>query len=378
MESRNKEITKEEGEPDWLDLPLDLVRAIEFKYILSNVGTKDFNYAFAADVCPLLIYKEPQDNKAIHYYSPAFNKIFRVACPYDLSCTSIHLTSNGWLLVSPGEYKYSLINPFTGSMHKLPDIMHESYSRSVCAFSSPPPPSPSTKLPDNFMIFGIYCIVMIVSITLYIDGNWSEEMRFENEYKFQLSDCTPIYRNGLFYCMSMIGNIATYDPIEEDWTCLYEPRAIMDIDEVDECYFFELKGELVSFFLKRKRIIMFRLNEEVMAWERIRNCNLDGNEALFLGCPTSSLSRVWEDRMSNKVFFAKVLDVMESIDAQVKEIEGRFFFVPKNHCTNCVDEDDGDGNLGGVCCRSLEDKTIYDFEMSKWWTGSMWYNPMYF
>lgn len=377
-QSVNREIKEDmDSETVWSSLPLDVLNMIKHKMILSGFCLNLFpEYAFPVDRSPLILYKRGIEDDVLHYYSPIYHRSFIVACPVDISNTVLCLESNGWLLLSKGELEVLLVNPLAGISHKLPNMKPPS-QLGICAFSTPP----SLPLPDNFIIFKIFCAYTVVMIGLFINGDWISNKFYESSYRFQLSHSTPIYRKGLFYCFSVVGNIATYNPVKDEWICHDKPGAIdrKVIGNENTCNFVEVKGELISVFQdgKRNRLTILKLNEESMEWDNCSNCFLDGNMTLFLGYPRSIVSSVWKHSISNKVVFEKVFGEEKIVHAEVREWEGRVYFVDKTSCLIHTvaqeQENENDGEKKGVCCCTFANSVEYDDYNSKEFVFSLWY-----
>lgn len=272
-------------------------------------GDDDDDVAYAIDeVSPLLLYYKKLEDGACNYYSPAINKSFAVSCPHDLSGTIFHCaSSDGWLLLSRGEFEMFMVNPFTGAYRNIPNLNIPN-TFSVITFSN-------MASDDDFMVVGIRCFHEFAWVQFCQGGgDWSELLRYEFSREFKMCDSNPVYHRGLLHLLGTDGTLATFEPDlnEHKWEILDKPGPVdMDVDDIEQCFLVECKGELMSVFIERddKFVSVFKLNQE-MEWEEVSS--LEEEQALFVGCPNSIASKVPE-AMQNKVFLPRVFGKPEMI-----------------------------------------------------------------
>ncbi|CAO2191644.1 unnamed protein product [Urochloa humidicola] len=200
-------------------------------------------------------------------------------------------SKDGWVVVSGGfkDERIFIINPFTGDLVEDPPMLTGCYSYNGISFSS------NLASPDC-LFFGINSSHSgeFVGVHTWKHGedHWSEQ-EFEYQVAFPVAHNNPVLCCGKFYCLGRKGNLGVFDLGSKDprsaWKILDKPEPIhaeMDLFDHDHegrefCYLVELKGELVSVFMRNdaEPPRVFKLDKTKMAWIEVEDI---GGAALFL------------------------------------------------------------------------------------------------
>ncbi|XBI49516.1 hypothetical protein VPH35_113070 [Triticum aestivum] len=208
-------------------------------------------------------------------------------------------SKDGWVAMSDSSDidDMYIINPFTGDIVEMA-ILDWEYNFMGLSWSSMDPESPD-------------CIFFAVNSRQ--DGKavgaltWrhGEAKWFERHLEYYEGDPFPVaYNNPIlfhdkFYCLGRKGNLGTFDSASDTWTILEKPNPIHGREF---CYLVELRGELVSVFMRNadQPPRVFKLNEEEMAWTKVQDI---GGAALFVDFRVSYSVVSPEAGHGNRIYF---------------------------------------------------------------------------
>ncbi|CAL4999066.1 unnamed protein product [Urochloa decumbens] len=311
--------------PPWHDLPLELL-----ELVVSNLSLVDrlrfpavckswskVSYPVEqAKVWPWLMHCSKQDG-ICKMFDPLRGKEYtlQVETFETIGHHIFRSSKDGWVVVSGGseDDEIFIINPFTGDIVEDPPIFDDHYNYYGISFSSMP-------VSPDCLFFGITGSNSGVFVAVH---TWKhgEDRWNEHEFEYQVSPfpvaCNnPVLFHGMFYCLGRKGNLGVFDLGSKDtksaWKILDKPEPIhaeMDLFDHDHegrefCYLVELKGELISVFMRNaaEPPRVFKLDETKMAWIEVEDIS---GAALFLDIRASYVVASPEGGHGNKIFFPR-------------------------------------------------------------------------
>lgn len=259
----------------WSDLPIDILYIIlsllpyqcypHFASVCKAWRSCTFP-VYPADRFPLLAHFRKWGDGICRYYSPLSNKTFIVDCPLDLSGNvALFYARHGWLLLY-SRSEITLFNPTTNALHKSPNLLHVMLGAHGIAFLGNPP--------NQCIVFAINSRrERDVDIFVWKCGEDSYSFtEHNNNLPFVMSrSSNPVPLHGLFYCLGREGNLGVYDPNNDTWTVLSEPKQFKV--SYKESFLVESDGELLAVVVgKRDRPLhIFKLNRTSLAWFAVKS-----------------------------------------------------------------------------------------------------------
>ncbi|XP_010264545.1 PREDICTED: F-box/kelch-repeat protein At1g57790-like [Nelumbo nucifera] len=276
----------------WADLPKDLLERIVSQFSL------DGNILFSA-VCkrwqsvalplrrlqsPLLMSFSRISLGKCTFFDPSDGNSYERCIPY-LKTKTIRYSKHGWLLVcNSASGENSLFNPFSCERVELPFSYLDAR---IVAFSSEPT-SPSC------IVIGVKTFVegYIIVMTCRPGAKEWRSHFFRDKVQFRMAWISPVFCDGLFYCLDENGRLGVYDPKLNTWTVISPP--VNDLPEEvmpKYCWSFqylvESRGKLlmVVLFYPDEPIIL-ELDRSKNVWTSVKSLD---NRTLFLS-PSASIS----------------------------------------------------------------------------------------
>ncbi|CAN1270201.1 F-box/kelch-repeat protein At1g57790 [Linum perenne] len=333
----------------WADLPSDLLESIRerlfgkdctvFLSVCKNwrsVPSPRIKHIAApvSDIVKhpfLLRFRSKQNDYLLSYcelYSPAYNKMYLIDS-FDglLGDAQIHSSNYGWLLMSQC-HMFFFLNPSTGNIIKLPHLPEHSFlSFNRMGFSAPP-----TSL--GCEVFGLVDMLNVERVNIGITkqgGSWEwtqfvdhrswglpnvmkqeiTSKRFVHRSKSKrsilsrklkgnrcrippiqclgkfewCSSSSPVFHNGVFYCLSKYGILGEYNPKKtyKVWRLINttKHRAFLG-DILDEPYLMEsCNGELISVVVgaRGESVTVLKFDENLNIWQNVSSLQ---NQVIFL------------------------------------------------------------------------------------------------
>ncbi|GMH09911.1 hypothetical protein Nepgr_011752 [Nepenthes gracilis] len=294
----------------WSDLPAELLELILNELTLkenirvSGVCKRWQSIAVSIRVVnqPPWIMYFPKFGDFHEFYDPLTRNTYSVQLP-ELCGSRVCYTKDGWLLLyRPRTHCLFFFNPFTRRLIKLPRF---EMTYQIVAFSCAPT-SPSCIV---FTVKHISPTVVAISTCHPGALEWTTA-NYQNRLPFVSSIWNKlVFSNGLFYCLSLTGWLGVFDPKELTWNVLVVPPP-----RCPENFFAknwwkgkflaEYEGEImVIYTCCSENPIIFKLHQENMVWEEVKN--LDGI-TLFASFLSSHSRTNLPGVMRNSVYFSKV------------------------------------------------------------------------
>ncbi|KAL5712746.1 hypothetical protein ACHQM5_014887 [Ranunculus cassubicifolius] len=305
-----------------IKLPMDILHSIAMRLPLP-VDCVNFRLAcktFANSV-PKIQWRIDPLGSTIQYPWLMHSKRGKSGCSFlDPMCNVTHcfdipgllgskiwFSKDGWLLMARSRSMF-LLNPFTKATIQLPDLNGDFAFRGL-SFSAPPTSS-------ECIVFGICNPIYDRVVVCYVrlgEEAWTCIEHENQGVKFNLSDCNPVFHNGMFYCLGRechMGIFHLKDDRTGDWKVhlLPSPRA-----SVHQNYLVESNGELLSVFVGSKGswVCAYKListyfsGDLTMQWRSLKSL---GDQMVFVSRSTSLSLKAANDGMRNKIYFPLLFD----------------------------------------------------------------------
>ncbi|KAF9621465.1 hypothetical protein IFM89_021769 [Coptis chinensis] len=317
-----KENVEKPNSPNWIDLPLDILLSITMKlplpgdYINSRLVCKTWasslpptirwtvNPICSATQCPWLMFSN-RGSRTCSFVDLTSNATHSFDMP-ELLGAQICFSSDGWLLMSKGEYSMFFFNPFTTVTIELPDLP-QSFLFSGLSFSSLPTSA-------ECVVFGIMPITYNFTDVCYLrlgEKAWTW-IQCDHEIRITLSYTNPVFYDGAFYCLSQERHIGIFDIKDgkSDWTILGEPQPYKSIIEeknkpyksMNENYLVGCDGELFSVYVgpKGKWVDVRKWDYSKSKWMVVHSLK---DKMLFVSRSTCVSLKATKEGMQNKIYF---------------------------------------------------------------------------
>ncbi|WJX22669.1 hypothetical protein P8452_11952 [Trifolium repens] len=248
--------------------------------------------------CPLFVFSEKDVFTFLHPKHGLESKSI-IKFPQDLHRNrnlEICCSKDGWLLLVAFHLGYQVFfNPFTKEVLPLP-FGNKEISNIRCFGMS--------HSPTSYECVTVELIKINTITTAYVhhlrEGRQHNIIEFE-ESKFPLFNISPAFHNGLFYFLSVTGNLAVIEVIREEirLKVLQKPQA--PCSSHFNNFLVECDGNLLSVFESpfAKGVQVFKLNEYTMTWMKVKSLK---NHMIFVGKTSfSALANI--SGMENKIYF---------------------------------------------------------------------------
>ncbi|KAJ3690115.1 hypothetical protein LUZ61_019279 [Rhynchospora tenuis] len=212
---------------------------------------------------------------------------------------ALRFSRGGWVVVTEGNKRVFILNPFTAQVINLPSLKNYMFDR-ISFMSEPTSP--------DFVIYGFFFQICgeFVEISSWRPGDedWTV-LEFWPSISFFPSSNNPVLFQGEFYCLGRKGELGVFNPVLQSWNvlCKPEPVHLIEPNYGDEyCHLLELNGELISVFrtdATNKPISVFKLNQLEMVWEKVEYL---GDMTLFVDRRNSIAIPSPEKKYANRIY----------------------------------------------------------------------------
>ncbi|KAJ4768135.1 F-box protein family-like [Rhynchospora pubera] len=220
---------------------------------------------------------------------------------------ALRFSKDGWVVVTEGNKKIFMLNPFTGQVIKLPPaptLPFKDYIFDGISFMSDP------ASPD-FVVYGFVFQICgeFVEISSWRPGEeeWTL-LEFLPDIPFYPTSNNPVLFQGEYYCLGRKGELGVFNPELKTWNVLSEPEPIFPnapwyVSEYS--HLIELDGDLISVFRTdelKQPIRVFKLDQSKMVWEKIEDL---GNMTLFVDHRNSIAIRSPDTKYANRIYVTR-------------------------------------------------------------------------
>ncbi|XP_077240047.1 F-box/kelch-repeat protein At1g57790-like [Tasmannia lanceolata] len=267
-----------------------------------------------------------------------FDPILKISHPIqkipDMEDVTVHCSKDGWLLMSQNKTrifsKFFFFNPFTKAIIQFPVLCNHFPLHGVALSSSP-----SSSDCKVFAIANVTPFGLALYTCSHGDNTWTRD-GFKNHRRFSLSQCNPVFYDGVFYILGMNGSLGCFDPMKNAWSVLTMADSKKDVAEntwkslIVQDFLVESGGKLVRVSVyKGGTIRIFCLNHPKKSWGNIFCFNhpkmeweeiyiLD-DQTLFLSRHTSISTTMPVIGMQNKIIFRQICCKNQCVVFSLKE-----------------------------------------------------------
>ncbi|KAJ4809965.1 F-box protein family-like [Rhynchospora pubera] len=307
----------------WDEVPIELVELLFSRLSLVDClrlpsvckgWSKASRFIPKERVWPWLMHLPNRRYKACNFFDPLYCKEYTVKSDAVVVARD-HLTfrysKNGWVVVTEGNTRVFILNPFTGQVINLPPLPLKNYTFDGISFTSVP------TSPD-FVVYGFFFqrCGEFVEVSTWCPGEeeWTV-LAFQPSIPFFPSSNNPVLFQGEFFCLGRKGELGVFNPELETWNVLCKPEPIYLSEPsygVEYCYLLELNGDLVSVFRTEETkapIRVFKLNQSEMVWEHLEHLT---GMTLFVDRRNSIAITSPEKEFANRIYVPRFDGGMDS------------------------------------------------------------------
>ncbi|KAJ3708740.1 hypothetical protein LUZ61_012445 [Rhynchospora tenuis] len=264
----------------WDELPIELVEFLFSRLSLVDClripsvckgWSRASPFIWKERVWPWLMHLPNRKYNACKFFDPLYCEEYTVksdAVVVARDYLTFRYSKNGWVVVTEGNIRVFILNPFTGQVIDLPLLPFKNYNFDGISFTSVP------TSPD-FVVYGFFFQICgeFVEVSTWCPGEeeWTV-LAFQPSIPFFPSSNNPVLFQGEFYCLGRKGELGVFNPDLETWNVLCKPQPMyLSVPSygVEYCYLLELNGDLVSVFRTDETttpIRVFKLNQSEMVW----------------------------------------------------------------------------------------------------------------
>ncbi|KAJ4975150.1 hypothetical protein NE237_000256 [Protea cynaroides] len=295
----------------WSELQRELLELIVFRLCLEDIVRlscvcKEWQHVarslHVVNQSPWLLFSPFRDGK-FKFLDPSQGKLYSDQIP-ELKNKYILCSKDGWVLLYDLPYSVILFNPFTKSRINIPHCspLYFDHFALSCGPTSP-----------DSVVFGIRSndAYRGVTITIFRPGDAKCKIESCQNTDRALFSCgaTPVFCNGLFYCLSRLSDylVGVFDPQKHTWIILpVSPPNLPPLrsDQRRVMHLIECKGKLllVSVSYPDKPFI-FKLDLSQMKWVELESLN---GATLFVSAKSSLSATDVPGISRNSVYFSKI------------------------------------------------------------------------
>ncbi|KAJ4807141.1 F-box protein family-like [Rhynchospora pubera] len=214
---------------------------------------------------------------------------------------ALRFSKNGWVVITEGNKKVFILNPFTAEVINLPPLPLKDYFFDSISFTSVP------TSPD-FVVYGFFFQICgeFVEISTWCPGEeeWTV-LEFQPSIPFFPSSNSLVLFQGEFYCLGRKGELGVFNPELETWNVLSKPEPIYSTEPRygnEYCHLLELNGDLISVFRTddtKQPIRVLKLDRSEMNWEKLEHLR---GMTLFVDRRNSIAIRSPEKKYANRIY----------------------------------------------------------------------------
>ncbi|KAJ3685027.1 hypothetical protein LUZ61_014191 [Rhynchospora tenuis] len=224
---------------------------------------------------------------------------------------ALRFSKDGWVVVTEGNKKVYVLNPFTAQVINLPLLHLRDYIFDAISFTSVPTSPDFVVYGFTFQICGEF-----VEISTWSPGEeeWNV-LKFWPSIPFFPSSNNPVLFQGEFYCLGRKGELGVFNPDLETWNVLCKPEPVYLTEPcygAEYCHLLELNGDLISIFRTDdtdKPIHVLKLDHSEMEWETLEHL---GEMTLFVDRRNSIAIPSPEKKYANRIYVPRFENGMDS------------------------------------------------------------------
>ena len=212
--------------------------------------------------------------------------------------SQICCSKDGWiLLMAPNKRFQVFFNPFTKEL--LPHPFANKEIMNIKCFGMSHSPTSSEFMAIELDMDETFQHMAVIKVHWLLNG----AVILYDCREFPVYNISPVFHNGLFYCLSMKGNLGVFKATREkiNWKEIEGPQA--PYNKHFNNFLVECNGNLLAVLESSfgKGVRVFKLNESTMTWMNVESLQ---NHMLFVG--NRSFSAVANiPGMENKIYFPR-------------------------------------------------------------------------
>ncbi|KAJ4754427.1 F-box protein family-like [Rhynchospora pubera] len=223
---------------------------------------------------------------------------------------ALRFSKNGWVVVTEGNKRVFILNPFTAQVINLPPLLRDYIFDGISFISEPTSP--------DFVVYGFFFQICgeFVKISSWRPGEeeWTV-LEFRPSVPFFPSSNNPVLCRGEFFCLGRKGELGVFNPELETWMVLCKPEPVHTTEPeygIEYCHLLEFNGDLISVFRTddtKKLICVFKLDQLEMKWEKLENL---GDVMFFVDYRNSIAIPSPEKKYANRIYVPRFEGSMDS------------------------------------------------------------------
>ncbi|KAJ3687385.1 hypothetical protein LUZ61_016549 [Rhynchospora tenuis] len=296
----------------WDDLPIELVELLFQRLSLVDClrlpsvckgWSKASSFIQKGRVWPWLMYLPNLKYQSCKFLDPFNSQEYTLKSDAVVARDHLALrfSKDGWVVVTEGNQRVFILNPFTSQVINLPQLPLKKYTFDGISFTSVP------TSPD-FVVYGFFFQICgeFIEISMWRPGEeeWTV-LEFWPSIPYFPSSNNPVIFQGEFYCLGRKGELGVFNPELKTWNVLSKPEPIYLTEPcygVEYCHLLELHGDLISVFRTddtKAPIRVFKLNQSEMEWEKLEHLV---DMTLFVDCRNSIAITPPEKKYANRIY----------------------------------------------------------------------------
>ncbi|KAJ1697254.1 hypothetical protein LUZ63_005766 [Rhynchospora breviuscula] len=306
----------------WDELPIELVELLFPRLSLVDClrlpsvckgWSKASSVIRKEKVWPWLVHLPNLKYQSCKFFDPFYCKEYTLKSDAVIAARdhlSFRFSRGGWVVVTEGNSRIFIFNPFTAQVINLPPLSSDYIFDGISFLSVP------TSL--DFVIFGFFFQMCgeFVEISSWRPGEeeWTV-LEFRPPIPFFPSSNNPVYFQGEFYCLGRKGELGVFNPELETWNVLCKPEPVYITHPRygnEYCHLLELNGDLISVFRTddtKKPLCVFKLDQSEMVWEKVEHL---GDMTLFVDRRNSIAILSPEKKYANRIYVPRFEGGMDS------------------------------------------------------------------
>ncbi|KAJ1695086.1 hypothetical protein LUZ63_011784 [Rhynchospora breviuscula] len=218
----------------WDDLPIELVELLFLRLSLVDClrlpsvckgWSKASGFIAKERVWPWLMHLPNLKYQSYKFFDPFYGEEYTLkskAVVVARDHLALRFSKDGWVVVTEGNERVFLLNPFTSQVINLPPLPLQHYNFEGISFMSMPTSPDFVIYGFSYQIYGEF-----VEISLWRPGKkeWTV-LQFDSSIPFFPSSNNPVLFRGEFYCLGRKGELGIFNPEVETWNVVSRPAPI--------------------------------------------------------------------------------------------------------------------------------------------------------
>ncbi|KAJ4809967.1 F-box protein family-like [Rhynchospora pubera] len=300
----------------WNELPIELVELLFPRLSLVDClrlpsvcqgWSKASSFIRKGRVWPWLMHLPNLKYQSCKFFDPFYCEDYTLksnAVVVARDHLALRYSKDGWVVVTEGNKRVFILNPFTDQVINLPPLPSEEYFFDGISFTSVP------TIPD-FILYGFYfqrCGEYVEISTWCLGEEEWTVLAFQPSIPFFPSSNNPVLFQGEFYCLGRKGELGVFNPELETWNVLCKPEPLYLSEPsygLEYCHLLELNGDLVSVFRTdetKTPLRVLKLNQSHMMWEKLEHL---ADMTLFVDHRNSIAITSPEKKYANKIYIPR-------------------------------------------------------------------------